>query len=128
VLSDLDKFENNKIFVKVSEEYSETPGGRFISAGPYSGEDFKDNFLIPKLNKAILENTILVIDLDGGYGYPSCFLEEVFGGLVRSGFDPSELLDRIQFISNEEPRIIEEIYECIMDASDVRLRMKKYVK
>ena len=32
----------------ISKEYSETLGARYVDEGEFSGEDFRENFLIPK--------------------------------------------------------------------------------
>lgn len=49
----------------------------------------------------------LTVNLDGGYGYGSSFLEEAFGGLARETKDRNVL--KIKIVSNEEPRLIEDV-------------------
>lgn len=94
------------IFVK---DFSEFPGPRSPSIGPNSGEEFREEILIP----AIKQNGVqeLSVNLDGTYGYGSSFLEEAFGGLVRK-----KVIDRDQasllianLVSDEDPSLIEEI-------------------
>ena len=63
----------------------------------------------------------LYVDLDGGYGYGSSFLEEAFGGLVRKLKETNKkslknILDIVVIISNEEPAQIEKIQNYIKDA------------
>lgn len=59
----------------------------------------------------------LKIDLDGGYGYGSSFLEEAFGGLIRDlDEDYKQALEIIQIKSNDEPSLIEDITKYIKDA------------
>lgn len=65
--------------INIAAEFSKTPGGRYRTDGPASGEEFRESVLIP----ALRENATIVIELDGTRGYPSSFLEEAFGGLVR---------------------------------------------
>lgn len=67
--------------ITIAEDFSENPAGRFRTDGPFSGEYFREDFLVPKLKDA----DELVIVLDGTRGYGSSFLEEAFGGLVRNG-------------------------------------------
>lgn len=69
--------------INVVKEYTDKPGARYESQGSNSGEKFRDKILYPKFIEAINKNEELSIDLDGGYGYGSSFLEETFGGLVR---------------------------------------------
>jgi hypothetical protein len=60
------------------------PGGRFKADGPYSGEFFREEVLRPALTDAIERRQQLTVVLDGAPGYGSSFLEEAFGGLIRT--------------------------------------------
>jgi hypothetical protein len=80
--------------IKVSTEFSRTPGGRYYTDGPASGEQFREEFLLP----ALRAHDNITIDLDGARGYPSSFLEEAFGGAVRKlRLSPQEFLRRVKF-------------------------------
>lgn len=105
------------ISIKISKDFSEIPGPRLICEGEHSGEEFREKMLIPKYQEAIQKGEKLIIDLDGGYGFPTSFLEESFGGLARV-FDPNEVTSTLDFISNDEPSLIEEINEYIVHAND----------
>lgn len=96
----------------ISKDYSETLGARYISDGDYSGEDFRKSLLAPSFEKAIKDKEKLIIDLDGGYGNPVSFLEEAFGGLARE-YGSDEVLGMLEFISYDEPSLVEEIMEYI---------------
>lgn len=76
--------------LSIAEDFASVPGGRLRRNGPYSAEDFRDRVLIPALRRAIEENTLLKVILDGTAGYGSSFLEELFGGLVRAGAFPKD--------------------------------------
>lgn len=104
--------ENLKFCIK---DYTLTPGGRFIKDGPFSGEDFKNKHLIPMFLEALKDEKLLYIDLDGTYGYPSSFLEESFGGLVRE-FGTDNVKKIIRLISVEDPEEIARIHKYINDA------------
>jgi STAS-like domain of unknown function (DUF4325) len=70
-------------------DYTRSPGGRFVSDGPYSGEWFRDEVIRPVLQAALRDHEQLEIELAGTSGYGSSFLEECFGGLIRKRlFDP----------------------------------------
>lgn len=79
--------------LRIADDFSRTPAGRYRTDGPRSGECFRDDYLLPLLR----DGKKVVVELDGVEGYGSSFLEEVFGGLVRvHGFDGDrlhELLD-----------------------------------
>lgn len=76
--------------INIAKDYSDTPLGRYKDDGQFSGERFRDEFLIPALNGG--EKVCVVIDDVEGYG--SSFLEEAFGGLVREGHFTSEELKK----------------------------------
>ena len=61
------------ITIKISSDYTKTPGGRFIREGKYSGEDFRKALLKPKFLEAKSKNEVLTVDLDGGYDYATSF-------------------------------------------------------
>jgi|SRR5471030_696810 len=95
------------------------PGSRYKRLGPQSGEEFKD-YLYKNLKSIYgaefnknLDNIVL-IDLDGTQGYGSSFLEEGFGGLIRSGV-PYKLVKSLRIKTEEEPELYEEIQEYIDD-------------
>ena len=96
--------------LKISTEFSDTPGARHRDEGKSSGEEFRDDMLEKYFLQAKKNGEKLIIDLDGGYGYPTAFLEEAFGGLARK-YSPKEVLDVLEFISNDEPSLIDEIKE-----------------
>ena len=56
-------------YLVVAKEFSVTPGVRYPDEGPFSGQEFRKNFLMPKLKEAIAKYDQLLIDLDGSAGY-----------------------------------------------------------
>jgi len=89
--------------IKIAEEFSRYPAGRFDTDGPYSGEKFRREFLVP----AMQEKKKICIDLDGVRGYGSSFLEEAFGGLVRVGFSAEDIFSLMTFHSSDPSLVIE---------------------
>src|SRR5664280_2299209 len=88
--------------IEVGKDFSRTPGGRYISDGPDSGELFRDRFIVPALQRAVSQNDKLTIVLDGPRGYLSSFLEEAFGGLIRCGFfSQRQLKDHLDIRAND---------------------------
>jgi hypothetical protein len=100
--------------MKIAEAFSEIPGGRSKSDGPNSGEEFRENHLKPAFEN-LKAGEKLLIDFDGAYGYPTSFLEEVFGGLARI-FGVEEVLEKLEFKSNEEPSLVDEVKGYIRNA------------
>ncbi|MGL5150947.1 MAG: STAS-like domain-containing protein [Clostridium sp.] len=103
------------IKINIANDFSQTPGGRFINEGPYSGEEFREKVLFPKFNEAVEQGSKLEVNLDGGYGFPTSFLEEAFGGLVRKVGNKTPL-NILEFISQDEPSLVEVIKKYMMDS------------
>lgn len=105
--------------LKISTDFSDTPGPRYIAEGPFSGEKFREDILYPKLKEVIDKNEKLVVDLDGTQGYGTSFLEESFGGLIRNNSLPIAVINQhIEVISKEEPYLINDIEEYLNAAAD----------
>ncbi|MCC4117593.1 STAS-like domain-containing protein [Aromatoleum toluclasticum] len=92
--------------IRIASEFSRVPAGRMRTDGPFSGERFRDDFLIPALKRG---DQVRIV-FDGARGYGSSFLEEAFGGLVRQGLFPvNDLERRLEFISEDDPSIALEV-------------------
>jgi len=101
--------------IEVSKQFSRFPAGRYYSDGPFSGQRFREEILVPAL-RAEADGKIYVI-LDGLMGYGSSFLEEAFGGLVRvHGFTAKELEKRIEIVCESDKSIIADVREHILKA------------
>lgn len=105
--------------IKISRDFSDTPGARYINEGKFSGEEFREKLLKEKFLQARNNRQLLTIDFDGGYGYPTSFLEEAFGGLARA-YGSSEVLNILKFISDDEPSLIDEVESYINLADNGR--------
>ena len=103
-----------EITINIALDYTKTPGGRYISEGEYSGEDFRVELLKPAFDRFINSDCDMTVILDGGYGYAPSFLEEAFGGLARETKNPK--VRDIKIISEEEPGQVEKIRRYINDA------------
>lgn len=95
----------------IAEEFTRFPAGRFRTDGRFSGERFRNDYLIPKLR----DNDRLIVILDGTMGFGSSFLEETFGGLVRNGFTIAELKSKLEFVSSDKT-LVSEIWDYIKAA------------
>lgn len=103
--------------IVICRDFSETPNARYRAEGPDSGEEFRESLLEPKYILARNSNQKLIINLDGAYGYPTSFLEEAFGGLARK-YGSTEVADTLEFISEDEPSLIQEINGYIQNCKD----------
>ena len=100
------------MIIRIATDFTETPGARYRNEGDFSGEEFRESILEPKFLEAKNKGEQLTIDLDGGYGYPTSFLEEAFGGLARK-HGVASVLETLVFVSRDEPSLIDEIQEYI---------------
>ena len=107
------------VMINVAKEFTETPGARYKTQGALSGEECSDNILYPKFIESISNNEKLVVNLDGGYGYGSSFLEEAFGGLVRKLKEEKNIhykdVKEIEIISDDNIVWIDKIKKYIDD-------------
>lgn len=100
--------------IKVAEDFSSFPGGRYRSGGDYSAEEFLQEFLVGPL----LNGEYITVDMSDVIAYSAAFLDEAFGGLVRYyGMDPQFLEERMKIVSDSGMthrliwRYIREAYE-----------------
>lgn len=112
--------------INIVKEYTDKPGARYDSQGSNSGEKFRKTILYPKFLEAMEKNEVLIVNLDGGYGYGSSFLEEAFGGLVRTlkkeGNNYYRKVNEIIIISNDNKSWIEKIKGYIKEAIEKPLK------
>ncbi|RYX84645.1 DUF4325 domain-containing protein [bacterium] len=101
--------------IRISKDFSTTPGARYRSDGKFSGQEFYENILSQKFEKSLSQNKQLIIDLDGTYGFATSFLSEAFNRLSMA-FGSDVVWSNIKIISSEEPYLIDEIKEYIHDA------------
>lgn len=73
-----------KYFINIANNYSKTPGGRWKDLGPFSGEQFYEEMLLPRFDEAVKNGDKLHIQLDGVASYPYSFLDQSFGELGRN--------------------------------------------
>jgi hypothetical protein len=74
--------------INLVDDFTNAPGGRYRWQGDHSGEEFREDFLLPAFEEA----QQVVIDLNGALGLPSSFLDEAFGELLRKRPDLSSKL------------------------------------
>lgn len=104
--------------IKISTDFSNTPGARHKEEGAYPGDEFRDSILIPKYKAAIENNEKLEVDFDGCYGYATSFLEESFGGMVRK-LHQKGILNNIELVSNEDSSIVDLVKQYVKEAEDI---------
>jgi hypothetical protein len=104
-----------KLSINIAQDFTDTPGARYPDDGEFSGEEFRVRLLEPLFLKAREQGHNILVDLDNTDGYATSFLEEAFGGLARR-YDISEVNTILQFKSDDEPGLIEEVKTYIREA------------
>lgn len=99
-------------FIKIAKDFSRSPAGRYVTDGDFSGERFRDKWLLPALRGA----GDVTVNLDDTAGYGSSFLEEAFGGLVRNGCRLADLEKRLK-IESARPSYRVRVWQYIRDAA-----------
>jgi hypothetical protein len=101
-----------KKIINVAADFTRFPAGRYTADGKFSGERFREELLIPSLEK----NEKVLVILDGTMGFGSSFLEEAFGGLARDGrFTRDRLISDLELQSRDQS-LVDEIWGYINDA------------
>lgn len=111
------------ITLNIKNDFSETPGGRTTKEGPFSGELFRDEYLLPKYEEAVNTNTKLQINFDDCFGFGTSFLEEAFGGLVRI-YKKKNVLSKLEFVSEDDETIPKLITKYITAAENKSMAQK----
>jgi hypothetical protein len=99
--------------ISIARDFSQFPAGRFKSDGPHSGEAFRENVLVPALQK----EEAVSIDMDGVLGYGSSFLEEAFGGLIREHHMALDALENKLSVKCSVPVYEKRVWEYLKEAS-----------
>ena len=110
-----------KRLLSIASEFSRTPGSRYRKEGDFSGEQFREELLLPCLHAALAANETVDVVLDGTAGYGTSFLEEAFGGLIREDrLTVEEVLATLHFVSHEEPYLVADIKSYVEQAGHAR--------
>lgn len=104
----------------IAKEFSTMLPGRHIEGKTHP--DTKDGVhlfknVFEKLYNDLKDGEKIIIDLDGTMGYPISFLDDAFGSFARKyGIDKT--LNTFEFISNDEPELVEKIQQIIRDSAE----------
>tara|TARA_B100000378_G_scaffold278257_2_gene280852 strand:+ start:214 stop:546 length:333 start_codon:yes stop_codon:yes gene_type:complete len=95
----------------IAKEFGDTAGARDYEDGDFSGKEFYDKLLEKRFLKARDNMYILLIDIDGFWGWPSSFVSGSFG-LLSMEYGSESVLKHLQFKSEKNPlKITKAIYE-----------------
>ena len=105
--------------IHVANDFYPRPSGRYKRDGDYTGQVFREELLMPNLDKIKFYggHDVLIVDFSNVTMAGSSFLEEAFGGLVRTGKYSKDFLRKALIIkSDRRPVIVERIQRYISEA------------
>lgn len=102
--------------LNIAKQFSRSPAGRYRADGPFSGEAFREDLLLPALN----QSEAVEVQLDGALGFGSSFLEEAFGGLVREAGLTADALHAKLRISSKLKTYEQRVWRYVDDARPKR--------
>ena len=102
--------------INMTVDFSKLPGEIDEITGAHTGESFRNNYLIPVYDYCLVKDEDLTINFRESHGFAASFLEEAFGGMVRNGYDGTQMLRKMNFKTEEEPLLEDSIVEYIIEA------------
>lgn len=82
--------------ILVAESFSPSPAGRFYADGPFPGQRFREQLLLP----ALKQSDKVIVDMTGTEMPGSSFFDEAFAGLIREhGLKFDLLRDKLELLS-----------------------------
>jgi hypothetical protein len=101
--------------INIATDFSKAPAGRYREHGDYTGEVFREDFLLPALlNDA---NDFVEVVLDGLDGVGASFWDEAFGAMIREEkISSATLQQKLKFVCTDDPTLIPTINSVLQEA------------
>ena len=91
----------------IHKDFTDSPGARYRTDGDFSGQEFYEDLLLPKFEKAVKNDGILMVDVDDTWGFASSFISGSFG-LLSHKKGKEAVKKHLQLQSND-PILIKKI-------------------
>jgi len=104
--------EMSQIMINVSKDFTRMPCVRHRADGPFSGEEFREDILLP----ALQAHDKVVVNLEGCLALGSSFLDEAFAGLVRAKKYTAKELQKKLIIKFSVESYVDEAWNFIRSA------------
>lgn len=99
---------SDECYFSIVKQFSRFPGGRLKVHGPKSGEEFREEFLMPLIKKC----DEVTIDLTGAVGYGASFLDESFGELGKL-LGEDIIKEKVTLVAEDDPNLVSIIWKKI---------------
>ncbi len=98
--------------INIAKDFHKAPAGRYRSYGKFSGQRFREEFILPAFNDKKVEHINII--LDGLDGVGASFWDEAFGGLIRENNISFETIkSKLSFICNDDITLEPSIWHII---------------
>lgn len=114
--------DNEKIKkINLGKDFNPAPAGRYKTDGKFSGERFREDFLIPCLKKY----KKVIINLNGLDGIGPSFWDEAFAGLIiKENYSIEELNQKLEFECSDDIYLISHIQNIMLDIQNKTISSK----
>lgn len=75
-------------------------------------DECKYEILKSEISKLINNDKSIKLCFDGGFGYTTNFIERIIA-FIKERYGNEKLLDKIEIISNDEPSIVDYVYNML---------------
>lgn len=98
--------------INLGKDFNPAPAGRYRTDGKFSGERFREDFLVPFLKKY----KKVIINLNGLDGIGPSFWDEAFAGLIiKENYSIEELNKKLEFECSDDIYLIDYIKRLMID-------------
>lgn len=98
--------------INIARDFHKAPAGRYRDYGKFSGQRFREEFVLPAFEDKSIEHIEII--LDGLDGVGASFWDEAFGGLIRENNISFETIEnKLSFICNDDITLIPSIWNII---------------
>ena len=94
--------------IVIAKDFTQATGARERADGPKSGQEFLETLLRPKFVEAKDVDGVLLVDMDGTWGYASSFVSGSFGSLARE-FTAPVVHKHLELKSDEDSVLLEKV-------------------
>ena len=106
---------SNVVILDIGKEFTTHLGTRLRTSGPFSGQEYYEDHLLPAWNSG----KTVVVFLDSIEGPTPSFFEEVFGGLVREVGLP-EVKKRLLLQANDNIHLATQAWRYMNEAGETK--------
>ena len=113
----------DEITIDVAKDFTRYPGGRYRAKGDWTGEEFRDDRLLPALESG----AHITVNMNNLFTILPSFLDEAFGNIVEK-IGLEEFQRRITIILTDDPDSSAELADIYSKRNRAYLKQKRIGK